>query len=80
VKEELPATLAGKTALLADPGGETQCPRAVTGPVVLAIGPEGGFIDREVATFREIGFTTVSLGPRILRVETALAYLIGKLS
>jgi RsmE family RNA methyltransferase len=69
----------GKLALLADPGGEKECPRAVAQPVVLAIGPEGGFIDRELQTFRELGFTAVSLGRRILRVETALAYLVGRL-
>ncbi len=34
------------------------------GQTVLAIGPEGGFIDREVTAFREIGFLSVSLGPR----------------
>jgi RsmE family RNA methyltransferase len=46
---------------------------------VLAIGPEGGFIDREVQTFREVGFTPVSFGPRILRVETAMAFLVGRI-
>jgi 16S rRNA (uracil1498-N3)-methyltransferase len=80
VKEELPGLIAGKMALLADPGGEKECPREVSQPVVLAIGPEGGFIERELETFREIGFTSVSLGRRILRIETALAYLMGRLS
>ena len=65
--------------MLAHPGTEATAPRSVTKPVVLAIGPEGGFIDREVNTFRDIGFTEVSLGPRILRVETALAFLVGRL-
>jgi RsmE family RNA methyltransferase len=69
----------GKMALLADPRGEVACPRAVTQPVILAIGPEGGFIERELETFKKIGFTSVNLGRRILRVETALAYLVGRL-
>lgn len=69
----------GRLALLADPGGERECPRAVTRPVVLAIGPEGGFIERELQTFRDLGFATVSLGRRVFRVETALAYLVGRL-
>ena len=72
--------LAGKLAVLAHPGTEATAPSSVTKPVVLAIGPEGGFIDREVNTFRDIGFTEVNLGPRILRVETALAFLVGRLS
>jgi RsmE family RNA methyltransferase len=65
--------------LSAHPGGAAGAPRHTNRPVVLAIGPEGGFIDREVDAFREIGFSTVSLGPRILRVETALACMIGRL-
>jgi RsmE family RNA methyltransferase len=80
VKEELPPALAGKLALVADPGGQSECPRKVSQPLVLAIGPEGGFIERELETFREIGFASASLGRRILRVETALAYLIGRMS
>jgi 16S rRNA (uracil1498-N3)-methyltransferase len=79
VREELPRSLDGRLSLVADPRGETLCPREISGAVVLAIGPEGGFIERELATFREIGFTPVSLGKRILRVETALAYLAGRL-
>ena len=79
VREDAGLELAGKLAVLAHPGTEATAPSSVTKPVVLAIGPEGGFIDREVNTFRDIGFTEVSLGPRILRVETALAFLVGRL-
>ncbi len=39
--------------------------------MVLVVGPEGGFTKEEVATAVEKGFTEVSLGPRILRTETA---------
>ncbi len=49
------------------------------GPVVLAIGPEGGWIEREVETFRERGFTPVSLGAAILRVEGAVAAALAQL-
>jgi 16S rRNA (uracil1498-N3)-methyltransferase len=41
------------------------------GSVVLVTGPEGGFAESEIATARSHGFRTVSLGPRILRAETA---------
>ena len=39
--------------------------------VVIAIGPEGGFDDAENALAHELGFTPVTLGPSILRIETA---------
>lgn len=39
--------------------------------VILAIGPEGGFSDQEIALGVESGFLTVHLGKRILRTETA---------
>ena len=79
VRETLPDMLVNRMKLLADPTGEAEFPRRISEPVLLAIGPEGGFIDREVATFREHGFTVASLGPRILRVETALACLVGRM-
>lgn len=43
--------------------------------VFLAVGPEGGFADEEAATATAVGWRTVSLGPRILRVETAALLL-----
>jgi 16S rRNA (uracil1498-N3)-methyltransferase len=39
--------------------------------VAVLIGPEGGFSLSEIEKTREYGFQTVSLGPRILRAETA---------
>jgi 16S rRNA (uracil1498-N3)-methyltransferase len=39
--------------------------------VSLVVGPEGGFADDEVELGREAGWVPVSLGPRILRSETA---------
>jgi 16S rRNA (uracil1498-N3)-methyltransferase len=41
------------------------------GGVELIVGPEGGFEEGEIAACRDAGFITVSLGPRILRTETA---------
>ena len=43
--------------------------------LLLAIGPEGGFTDDEVASARNAGWRLVDLGPRILRVETAAIVL-----
>jgi 16S rRNA (uracil1498-N3)-methyltransferase len=39
--------------------------------VVLAVGPEGGWADEELQFFREAGWISASLGPTILRAETA---------
>ncbi len=41
------------------------------GYVSLLIGPEGGFSDHEVLRAIKAGFQSLSLGPRILRTETA---------
>ena len=40
-------------------------------PICLAVGPEGGFTEQEITAIREAGCHLVSLGERILRVETA---------
>ena len=39
--------------------------------MILAIGPEGGWTGEEEKLFRESGWISVSLGPTILRAETA---------
>ena len=40
-------------------------------PIVLAVGPEGGFGERDLDALAQGGFQRLSLGPRILRTETA---------
>lgn len=59
-------------------------PAAAPADVAILVGPEGGFSRDEVAMARAAGFLPVSLGPRILRTETAgfavtavLEYLYG---
>ncbi len=47
--------------------------------VELALGPEGGWLDREVESFRGAGFQGVTLGPWILRVETALVAAVAQI-
>lgn len=41
------------------------------GPVSVLIGPEGGFEENELLAARAVDFTSVKLGPRVLRTETA---------
>lgn len=66
--------------LLAHPGGTPIELALGAGDITLAIGPEGGWITREVDTFVARGFTPVSLGGAILRVETAVAAALGQLT
>jgi 16S rRNA (uracil1498-N3)-methyltransferase len=42
-----------------------------TGEVLLAIGPEGGWTEDELELLQKNGWLSVSLGPTILRAETA---------
>jgi 16S rRNA (uracil1498-N3)-methyltransferase len=79
VERELPDIARGTRALVAHPGAGAECPRALREPITLAIGPEGGFIAEEIASLERIGFEAVSLGPRVLRVETAVAAIVGRL-
>eukprot|EP00746_Dinoflagellata_sp_MGD_P133061 gnl/MRDRNA2_/MRDRNA2_66740_c0_seq2.p1 gnl/MRDRNA2_/MRDRNA2_66740_c0~~gnl/MRDRNA2_/MRDRNA2_66740_c0_seq2.p1 ORF type:complete len:319 (+),score=64.24 gnl/MRDRNA2_/MRDRNA2_66740_c0_seq2:106-957(+) len=64
--------------LLCHPGTTMRVTEAITGAgpefqrVLLAIGPEGGWIDSEVELFERHGFQKVSLGPRVLTTEMAV--------
>jgi len=78
-EQELPQIASGTTSLVAHPRASRSCPAAVDGPVTLLVGPEGGFIDDEIAMFERVGILPVRLGPRILRVETAVCALVGRL-
>ncbi len=50
------------------------------GRLLLAIGPEGGWVDFEVDKFKKLGLLPFSLGPRILRVDTAVPALITQIN
>ena len=49
-------------------------------PVVVAIGPEGGFAPEEVIAATDAGWQALSLGPRILRMETAAVVVAALLA
>jgi 16S rRNA (uracil1498-N3)-methyltransferase len=69
--------------LIAHPGGQRLlgdvmrdvAQRVPAGGVTMAVGPEGGITDEELHFATDCGWTTVDLGPRILRVETAAIVL-----
>ncbi|MFN3580980.1 MAG: 16S rRNA (uracil(1498)-N(3))-methyltransferase [Pseudomonas sp.] len=79
VEDHLPEIASQTLGLVAHPGPYAACPRAVTRPVTLAIGPEGGWLPYEVEKLVEAGLQPVQLGERILRVETAVTALVGRL-
>jgi 16S rRNA (uracil1498-N3)-methyltransferase len=63
--------------IVADPSGSLISalnPRGGS-PLLAAVGPEGGFSTDELAAARAAGWQVISLGPRILRVETAAVAL-----
>lgn len=67
------ASAQNELRLMLAPGAErrlTELDRPA-GPVTLLVGPEGGFEDGELAAAKLVGFQAVSLGPRVLRTETA---------
>ena len=43
--------------------------------MLYVIGPEGGITDKEEKFLNEFGYASISLGPRVMRVETAAIYV-----
>lgn len=81
VEDEAEALLAAATLrLVAHPPASLPCPgRAHASRVAVAVGPEGGWVPFEIELLATRGFRPVSLGPRVLRVETVLPLLVGLL-
>ena len=92
VKEELDALFSSSARIVAHPYGEGEDLRRETQDErsglpssvsrlcpLLAIGPEGGWTDEEVALLEEHGFARYSLGSRILRTDTATVALLAQL-
>ncbi len=78
--EDAAAEIIGDSrALVAHPGPYPDCPHKISEATTLAVGPEGGFVPYEIERFEEAGFSPISLGDRILKVETAIPVLLAKL-
>jgi 16S rRNA (uracil1498-N3)-methyltransferase len=73
VSERSSAAQGSARRIVAHPGGTTlsSIDFNTPQPTYVAIGPEGGLTDAEVSAAANFGWQQVSLGPRILRVETA---------
>jgi 16S rRNA (uracil1498-N3)-methyltransferase len=58
--------------LALDPQGDVDVRTlSIERAATLAVGPEGGFSEHDLATLAQAGFVGLRLGPRILRTETA---------
>jgi RsmE family RNA methyltransferase len=84
VEDQLPELSRNRPVrLVAHPGGNDALAPALfpasNSPALLAIGPEGGWGDFEIDLFRRQGFRCFSLGPRILRVDTAVPAILAQL-
>jgi len=75
----LPPLLDRSRGLVAHPEAEKACPHAVDEEVTLFVGPEGGFVEYEIDRLQGIGFESVHLGERVLRVEPVIPLLVGRL-
>ncbi len=79
VTEELPLISRNSLRITAHPKTSNICPTGVNQEITLVIGPEGGFIDIEIETLEKHGFLSCHIGQRILKVETAVTFLISRL-
>lgn len=48
--------------------------------ISLAVGPEGGFSERDLLRLQDMGFESISFGPRIMRTETAAPALLAAIA
>ena len=76
--EDLLRGLRGERVLVAEVGSPVLS-RPSEGAAVVAIGPEGGFAPAEISLFKENPSLFFSLGPRILRLETAVVVALARL-
>lgn len=84
VEDTLPRYLADfSVRLIAHPTAAAPLPEVAPVPLreraILAIGPEGGWVDFEIDRFTTCGFQGFSLGSRILRVDSAVPALLAQL-
>jgi len=64
-------TAESETTWILDPEADTREKINVFGSTSLLVGPEGGWEEREIEDMKVLGCLSLTLGPRILRTETA---------
>ncbi len=74
--QRLSGAISGTTKLILEPGGAPISSSMIPivremSSVVLAVGPEGGWSERDLTQLALGGFSAVAIGPRVLRTETA---------
>lgn len=81
IEDELDGLTDAAKRLVADPSATVNVHTALTAAVpervLLAVGPEGGWVPFELDLLRARGFTAVGLGPRTLRTDTACVALLA---
>ena len=80
VEDVLPELAADQPILIAHPGANSLLTTGQHERGVILIGPEGGFIPYEVEKAMECGALPVSLGERILSVDTAVCAALAQRS
>ncbi len=79
VEDELDALFPAGARLLAAPAAQETIDALPPAPrALLAVGPEGGFTPYEQEELARRRFAPFSLGPRALRVETAVPHAVGQ--
>jgi RsmE family RNA methyltransferase len=82
VEDRMAQEFAGARCLVAHPLATEPLASVAPSPderVVIAIGPEGGFVPFEIEALSAAGFTPVSMGERTLRVDTATIALLAQI-
>ena len=80
IEDEVDRLSDAPVRLVAHPGSDRRVTAAIPGGqprVLLAIGPEGGWNDFELALLESRGFVRVAMGPRTLRSDTATIALLA---
>jgi 16S rRNA (uracil1498-N3)-methyltransferase len=80
VEDVLPNLISqDRPAFVAHPYTEDPMPVAIDHACSIVIGPEGGFIPYEIELLQKNGCQVRNLGNRIIRTETVIPYVLGRL-